>query len=89
MCVPPSWRALSTPEASTVSCARYGQRLSAREREMIGALCMGERSREIAERLVLSARTVDCHLQNARQKLGARTLYAAIYEYVTRYRSEV
>jgi len=65
---------------------RFGQRLSPREKEMIGALCLGERASEIARRLCLSPKTVEGHISNARIKLGARTHAAAVYEYLTRYK---
>ena len=44
--------------------------LSPREREVAGLAAAGIPSREIAERLFLSVRTVDNHLQNAYTKLG-------------------
>ena len=68
---------------------RQGQRLSPREREVIGALCMGETAGEIAKRWGRSVKTVQAHIENAKVKLGARTQNAAVYQYVTRYRSEV
>ena len=46
------------------------ERLTRREREVAGMAAAGASSREIAERLVLSVRTVDNHLQNAYGKLG-------------------
>lgn len=72
-----------------MNAVRQGQRLTVREREIVGAICAGERTAEIAQRLTISSRTVETHLQHARIKLGARTVRAAIYEYVTRYRSEI
>lgn len=65
---------------------RYGH-LTKREAEIIGALCAGERQVEIAERLVVSLKTIEAHLHSARIKLGVRTTAALVYEYVTRYRS--
>jgi len=52
---------LATPEAAD---------LTPREREIAHLAAAGSSSREIAERLVLSVRTVDNHLQNAYRKLG-------------------
>jgi DNA-binding NarL/FixJ family response regulator len=52
---------LATPEAAD---------LTPREREIAHLAASGSSSREIAERLVLSVRTVDNHLQNAYRKLG-------------------
>ena len=73
----------------SVSGARYRQRLSAREREVLGALCAGERRAEIAQRLYISIKTVDKHTENIKIKLGARTTAAATYEYAVRYRSAI
>jgi DNA-binding CsgD family transcriptional regulator len=44
--------------------------LTPREREIALLAAAGESSREIADRLVISVRTVDNHLQNAYRKLG-------------------
>jgi len=46
--------------------------LTPREREIALLAAAGSSSREIADRLVLSVRTVDNHLQNAYRKLGVR-----------------
>ncbi len=52
---------LATPEAAD---------LTPREREVALLAAAGSTSREIAERLVVSVRTVDNHLQSAYRKLG-------------------
>jgi DNA-binding CsgD family transcriptional regulator len=52
---------LATPEAAD---------LTPREREIALLAAAGSSSREIAERLVVSVRTVDNHLQHAYRKLG-------------------
>lgn len=72
-----------------MNTCRRGQRLTTREREILGAIAMGETPHEIGERLCISPKTVHCHLENVRTKLGARTTASAVYEYVTRYQSEV
>jgi len=52
---------LATPDAAA---------LTPREREIALLAAAGSSSREIADRLVVSVRTVDNHLQNAYLKLG-------------------
>ncbi len=44
-------------------------RLTRREREVLGLIAQGHRSREVAELLVVSKRTVDFHLANIYHKL--------------------
>ncbi len=44
--------------------------LTAREREIAVLVADGSTTKEVAERLFLSARTVSNHLQNAYTKLG-------------------
>lgn len=48
--------------------------LSAREKEVVDDILSGYGNKEIAERLGISARTVETHRANAMTKLGARTL---------------
>lgn len=69
-----------------MNAVRQGQRLTVREREIVGALCVGERTHEIAARLFICRKTVEFHIGNAKQKLGARTAAHLVYEYVTRYK---
>ena len=47
--------------------------LTAREREIASLVAAGRTNREIAEQLVLSARTIDAHLRNVYGKLGVRS----------------
>ena len=54
--------------------------LTSREREVLGLVAEGMRNRDIAERLVLSVRTVDHHVAAIRRKLRARTRVAAVAE---------
>jgi DNA-binding CsgD family transcriptional regulator len=54
----------------TLPGPRRAAGLTAREREVALLAAGGTSSREIADRLVLSVRTVDNHLQNAYRKLG-------------------
>lgn len=52
--------------------------LSARETEVLRLLVDGASNRAIAERLVLSTRTVETHLANVYAKLGARSRVEAV-----------
>ena len=47
--------------------------LTAREREIAGLVAAGRTNREIAEQLVLSAKTIEAHLRNIFAKLGVRS----------------
>lgn len=60
------------PTASQQAKAAYGG-LTAREREVAALVAEGKTNREIAERLVLSERTVEKHVENAMHKLGFDT----------------
>ena len=51
---------------------------SARERQILAMLATGDTDAEIAERLELSPATVQTHVRNAKQKLGARTRAQAV-----------
>ena len=54
----------------TLFAAPRAAGLTPREREIALLAAAGSSSREIADRLVVSVRTVDNHLQNAYRKLG-------------------
>ncbi len=47
--------------------------LTAREREIAGLVAAGRTNREVAEQLVLSAKTIEAHLRNIYAKLGVRS----------------
>ncbi len=52
--------------------AAAAEELTGREREIAMLAASGLSSRDIAERLVVSVRTVDNHLQHTYRKLGVR-----------------
>ncbi|MEQ5222460.1 LuxR C-terminal-related transcriptional regulator [Providencia alcalifaciens] len=62
-------------------------RLSAREREIMDMILDGNTSRETAEKLSLSPRTVEVHRSNIYTKLGIKSLPQLIqeYEYINTY----
>ena len=53
-------------------------KLTKREQEIMTLVAAGGQSGDIARQLVLSAETVDSHVHNAREKLGARTRAHAV-----------
>ena len=57
-------------------------RLTEREAQVLGQLAAGAGNREIAERLVLSQRTVEKHLEHIYSKLGVRTRTEAAMAWV-------
>ncbi len=69
----PAWRAdlvnevLNQPEAGASSAA---DELTAREREVLVYIAEGNTNREIAEKLVISPKTVDRHRENIMRKLN-------------------
>lgn len=63
------------PTALSAGAAQIG--LTVREVQVLGLLSTGLTNREIAERLVLSERTVDRHVSNILGKLGVPTRTAA------------
>jgi DNA-binding NarL/FixJ family response regulator len=64
---------LSRANALVNRLAGSQTRLSRREREIAGYVAAGLANREIAERLVLSERTVETHVQHILTKLGFRS----------------
>lgn len=65
-------RRMSQPEAIAYALAEPAAApvLTRREREIAALVVQGMRNREIAERLFISERTVDGHLEHIKQKLG-------------------
>jgi len=62
----------------TTSPAPPGHDLSPREREVLGLMTLGLSNRVIAERLYISASTVDFHVSNILAKLGVATRTEAV-----------
>lgn len=62
---------MATAQLMTLNAppALKGVRLTGREIEVLGLIAAGHRSREAADRLFLSKRTVDYHLSNVFGKL--------------------
>ena len=60
-------RAAADPAAGPLAA------LTAREREIATLVAAGRTNREVAEQLVLSARTIEAHLRNVYGKLGVRS----------------
>jgi DNA-binding NarL/FixJ family response regulator len=53
-------------------------KVSKREIEVLSLLCAGQTSRQIADTLFVSKRTVDFHLQNLYEKLQVRNRVQAL-----------
>ncbi len=60
---------LCTPALRTPS----GLKLSGRQRDVVELVVAGLSNREIADRLVMSVRTVEGHVYRACQRVGAQT----------------
>ena len=73
-------RAIPHPPAPTQSAqpSTSGASLTAREIEVLGLLAQELSNPQIAERLVVSRRTVDAHLRSIYDKLGVKSRDAAI-----------
>jgi two-component system, NarL family, response regulator NreC len=61
-----------SPNGST-TLDRVDGPMTEREREVLRLLALGHTNREVAERLVLSVRTVESHRENIQRKLGVRS----------------
>ena len=62
---------------TTVSPARYPDGLTAREVEVLRVVAQGLTNEQVAERLVISPRTVDTHLTSIYSKIGVSSRVAA------------
>ena len=70
----------SVPRGPRSSTRENAARLTAREVEVLQLVADGLRNAEIADRLVLSPRTVDHHVSSILRKLGAHTRGEAVAE---------
>ena len=59
--------------ARNIQRRREDDGLTARERDVVGLVALGHTNREIAERLVLSVRTVETHRARIQRRLGCRS----------------
>jgi DNA-binding NarL/FixJ family response regulator len=76
----------NSPDVATAQTARGNDSLTAREREILELIGEGISNQEIADRLVLSPRTVERHVSNIYLKLGfeGRSSRAAAASYAVR-----
>lgn len=68
-CATTTARAIASEAASRTDVTP----LTPREREIVALVAQGLTSRQIAEELVVTERTVDTHLEHVRGKLGVRS----------------
>jgi DNA-binding CsgD family transcriptional regulator/ketosteroid isomerase-like protein len=66
------------------AATRHNATLTPREREVFALLASGLTATQIADQLVLSPLTVRTHIQNAKDRLGARTRMEALSIALTR-----
>ena len=69
---------LEPTTALTFGRDKFGVRLSGREVEILALIAHGNRTKDVANILFVSKRTVDYHLANAYQKLGVANRIQAI-----------
>lgn len=60
---------------------RAGLSLTPRQAEILSAYARGERTGEIKIRLGIASKTLEGHIENAKARLGARTVRQAVAMY--------
>ncbi|HEY6357355.1 MAG TPA: response regulator transcription factor, partial [Vicinamibacterales bacterium] len=68
------------PSELPIKPIRRGAELTRREKEVLGLVRAGLRNKEIAQRLDLSRRTVETHVERVLSKLGASSRTRAVAE---------
>jgi DNA-binding CsgD family transcriptional regulator len=70
----------ATPQTATNGSERRRVRLTKREAEVLSLVILGKSSKEVADALYVSKRTVDFHLANVYNKLNVNNRIQAFHE---------
>ena len=82
-CFDAAWARLGDRQSQPALALAPAQRLGAREREVLRRIAEGQRTPAIAERLGITASTVEVHRRNIMRKLGLHTV-AGLTKYALR-----
>jgi DNA-binding NarL/FixJ family response regulator len=72
-------RMLVSPSADATEAVTLAEPLTTREHEILGLVAQGFISREIAEKLVRSKLTVECHIKNIYRKMQVTSRTEAVF----------